>query len=55
MSQYQLASAIYILFAFVPVIMGIFLVITFWKIAKAHETLANSTKEIAEALKSPPQ
>lgn len=50
-----IASVAYILFILVPVIIGVFLVVTLWKIAKAFETLAISSKEIAEALKNPPK
>lgn len=42
-------------FALVTIIFGIFFVVTLWKIAKAHEILANSSKEIAETLKNLPK
>jgi uncharacterized membrane protein len=52
MINMAIVSVIYMLFILVPIILFVFLVIALWKMAKAHETIANSSKEIAEALKN---
>ncbi|WP_459908541.1 hypothetical protein [Desulfotomaculum defluvii] len=47
-----IASAVYIIFLLVPVILGLFLIVTLWKISKSLESQSNSLKEIAESIKN---
>ncbi|MCL5290307.1 MAG: hypothetical protein M1489_04640, partial [Firmicutes bacterium] len=46
------ASILYILFMAIPLVLAVFIALVLWKLAKAHESLAVSMKEIAEKMKN---
>lgn len=46
------ASLHYFLFMGIPLVLAVFIALALWKLAKAHESLAVSMKEIAERMRN---